>query len=120
LLHLVKAPAAKAHGFAANNMAHLQNIYKYRVLRDQGHPFFTFTCVEDLFWCSGNCNRTRNPRLAGFGPQTDGFGELESFSVEAIANDSYWFLNYLRIHKCQNSPLIDLLWLFIFLLALAL
>ena len=77
-------------------MGHLQNIYKYRVLRDQGHPFFTFTCVEDLFWCSGNCNRTSNPRLVGFGPQTDGFGELESFSVEAIANDSYWFLNYFK------------------------
>jgi hypothetical protein len=47
--------------------------------------------VEDLFWCSGNCNRTSNPKLLGFGPLTDGFGELESFSVEAIANDSHWF-----------------------------
>ena len=26
---------------------------------------------------------TSNPRLVGFGPQTDGFGELESFRVEA-------------------------------------
>jgi hypothetical protein len=26
---------------------------------------------------------TNNPRLVGFGPQTDGFGELESFTVEA-------------------------------------
>jgi uncharacterized protein (TIGR03382 family) len=32
----------------------------------------------------------------GFGPQTDGFGELESFSVEAIATDSFWFLNYFK------------------------
>jgi hypothetical protein len=82
-------------------MGHLQNIYKYRVLRDQGHPFFTFTCVEDLFWCSGNCNRSSNPRLVGFGPQTDGFGELESFSVEAIANDSYLFLHYFK-----DSPML--------------
>jgi hypothetical protein len=101
-------------------MSHLQNIYKYRVLRDQGQSFFTFTYMEDLFWCSGNCNRTSNPKLLGFGPLTDGFGELESFSVEAIANHSYWFLHYLRIHQCSNSPLIDPLWLFIYLPAQAL
>ena len=82
-------------------MSHLQNIYKYRVLRDQGHPFFTFIGVSGLFWRSGNCNRTSNPRLLGFGPQTDGFGELESFSVEAIANDSYWFLHYFK-----DSPML--------------
>ncbi len=34
--------------------------------------------------------------MLGFGPLTDGFGELESFSVEAIANDSYWFLHYFK------------------------
>jgi len=82
-------------------MGHLQNIYKYLVLLDQGHPFFTFTCLEDLFWCSGNCNRSSNPRLVGFGPQTDGFGELESFTVEAIANDSYWFLHYFK--ECRMT-----------------
>jgi hypothetical protein len=30
---------------------------------------------------------TSNPRLVGLGPKTDEFGELESFRVEAIAND---------------------------------
>jgi hypothetical protein len=60
------------HGFCGNQMGLFQVIYKYRALRDGGHPFF---CL--YVW------GTSSPRLVGLGPQTDEFGELESFTVEA-------------------------------------
>ena len=61
---------AKCMAFAATKWG-FQVIYKYRVLRDGGHPFFRL-----YVW------GTSNPRLVGFGLQTDGFGELEASALK--------------------------------------